>query len=390
MYMSDAFPQPGKGYVIRERLGGGFWKQAYRATSTRSTADVALLYPHDDSRSDILLKDVSNLIRAARGHPFSGYLAQFHGFEHGDDGRLFIVEELLERPLDRMHPLHDLGLFVRISRDLCRGLCCLHESKLVHRDLKLDNCGMDQLQRAKIFDLGSVTSEPGGIEGTIFTRAPELFSRQSSQSLFGGPVPAAQMLPEADIWALGATLFALRSGLYPFVYDNEISARRALNSKIGQNKIDHKEALLAKRELDEAISARIFKKNSLKNLSEQVKSNLRGRAGEILSSMLSGDPVRRLTAREYAEEWSQLSNHLGGAGPLPEHRGDQWEQILKQLRAVDGREFTLTGKQIERLISEVAGAQKTEVNGLQLEEIDKLLRRIKSKSNLGGALRPAR
>src|SRR2546423_223234 len=156
--------------------------------------------------SDILLKDVNNLIRAARGHEFSSYLAQFYGFEYGEDGKLFIVEELLERPLDKLHPLYDLSLFSRIARDLCRGLCCLHESRLVHRDLKLDNCGMDPLQRAKIFDLGSVTSEPGGIEGTIFTRAPELFGAEASPTLFSKGGDQARASFSADVWALGATL----------------------------------------------------------------------------------------------------------------------------------------------------------------------------------------
>lgn len=374
------FPLPGRGYVIREYLGGGFWKRAFRASSTRSTADVALLYPHDDKRSDVLLRDVENLIRGAGGHEFSDYLAQFHGLERGEDGKLFIVEELLDRPLDKLNPLNDLGLFSRIARDLSRGLCCLHENSLVHRDLKLDNCGMDQLQRAKIFDLGSVTSEPGGIEGTIFTRAPELFVSPAAGSLFDKHNVSEPASPPADIWALGATLFALKGGKYPFVHENEVEARRRLNTKIATKSVKHKDALESKKQIDKSIAARVTKHGAFEDLKERVQSILRGRAGEILISMLDRQPDRRLKAREYEGMWAQLCNELGGAGPLPAHRPDKWAHIERQLAAIDQLEFSLTTKQLETLIAELHQAQldaRDASNQELFDRIEGLLRKIK-------------
>lgn len=381
--MTVDFPKPGKGYVIREYLGGGFWKRAFRASSANSTADVALLYPHDESRSDILLKDVHNLIRTARGHEFSSYLAQFYGFEYGEDGKLFIVEELLDRPLDKLHPLYDLSLFSRIARDLCKGLCCLHENRLVHRDLKLDNCGMDPLQRAKIFDLGSVTSEQGGVEGTIFTRAPELFARDGSPTLFSMDGEPGRVSYPADVWALGATLFALRIGVYPFVHDNEIRARRALNAKIAQRKIRENAAEKEKREIDRSIASRVMRKGAPQVLSKRVQDALRGRAGEILNSMLSGEPNKRLAAREYVQQWGELCNELGGAGPVTTGRSDKWIQIAQQLTAVKQREFSLSRKQLERLISEVKRAQGDDPNNPIFKQIDTLLRQVKVDINHG-------
>jgi hypothetical protein len=63
-------PDPGNGFTIREYLGGGYWKQAYRATSAFSTADVALLYFHDETRTDVVAKDVLNLLRSTAKHEF--------------------------------------------------------------------------------------------------------------------------------------------------------------------------------------------------------------------------------------------------------------------------------------------------------------------------------
>jgi serine/threonine protein kinase len=250
-------------------------------------------------------------LRATSKHKFASYLAQFYGAHRGDDGRFFLVEELLDRPLDRLAPLNDLVLFSRIARDLCRGLCCLHAEKLVHRDLKLDNCGMDQLQKAKIFDLGTVTSEPGGVEGTILTRPPELFNRERAPELFKGE-PSA--LISSDIWALGATLYALRSGSYPFVHLNEIEARRAINLRLRRGRILNKVASEKKGEIDKQIEDRIFRKGAVKGLKDRVRGMIRGRAEEILTSMLEWDASARGTAEAYEIEWTNLSNELGSCG----------------------------------------------------------------------------
>ncbi|MDD1535907.1 hypothetical protein C7U89_21110 [Bradyrhizobium sp. WBOS4] len=70
-------PNPGLGYKVREYLGGGNWKSAYRATSPYSLADVALLFFHDDEKPDVVVKDVTSLIRTMSKHRYAGYLAKF-------------------------------------------------------------------------------------------------------------------------------------------------------------------------------------------------------------------------------------------------------------------------------------------------------------------------
>src|SRR4051812_8807617 len=98
----EKFPQPGNGYSIRERLGSGNWKTAYRATSMHSAGDVALLYFHDESMQKAFTGEVLGQLRAAKKHPYSDYIAEFKGLQHDDEGRWYIVEELLARPLDKL------------------------------------------------------------------------------------------------------------------------------------------------------------------------------------------------------------------------------------------------------------------------------------------------
>ena len=52
-------------------------------------------------------------------------------------------------------------------------------------------------------------------------------------------------------------------------------------------------------------------------------------------------------------------------------------RILVQLSSIERREFALTPKQLERLISEVGEERANTRDSAQFEEIDDVLRRIK-------------
>lgn len=335
-------PNPGLGYKVREYLGGGNWKSAYRATSPYSLADVALLFFHDDEKPDIVVKDVTSLLRTISSHRYADYLARFYGFQQGQDGRFFIIEELLDRPLEGVAPLNDLVQFVRIARDLSRALVCLHESKLVHRDLKLDNCGLDHQLRAKIFDLGSVTSDGGDVRGTVFTRAPELFA-----SSRGVPVQCDYV---SDVWALGATLFALRTGDYPFVFQSEVQERALINKEVRSGKISEDDGRRRKEELNSIVLARILLPNAPMDLTERVHLSLRGRSEEILDSMLAFDREKRGNIQEIERAWSALAEELWSAGESKPV--DKWDRIKSHVMLAKRKELVLTRRQIDRIIAE--------------------------------------
>ncbi len=205
---------PGHGYIIRELLGAGYWKQVHRAVVKGEWRDKALLTYKREMNPAALVAELRPVLQLAKLQPPPENIALVDEIFVGDDGRAYIVEELLYQPLDRIGPLAASERFLRIARDLCAGLSVLHGMKLVHRDLKLDNCGIDYSDRAKIFDLGNVTSEGSEVKGTIISRAPELFAAEGS--------PHTR---PADIWALGAVLFALKEGGYPFVSQWEVRDR---------------------------------------------------------------------------------------------------------------------------------------------------------------------
>jgi serine/threonine protein kinase len=368
------FPTPGHGYTIREKLGSGNWKTAYRATSMHSATDVAILYFHDEALQKAFTGEVLAQLRAARQHVFSDYIAEFKGLQHDEEGRWYIIEELLARPLDKLGVVNDIVRFVRIARDLCRGLNCLHDNRLVHRDIKLENCGLDHQERAKIFDLGLVTSDPQDIRGNIFTRSPELFAD-------AGLLTKLRPKFSSDVWALGATLYALRFGEYPFVHRSEIDERDQINARVRDGTLDASEATKRKNSLRDVVAKRITRSNAYDGLTNRITNEIGGSAAEILISMLSFDEEARSSALVFADKWGGLARDLGGSVAEVPTSPNKWFDIGKNLNSVLRKEMTITRKQIERLATEIRESKKksSDSQKAEIKAIETLITKIKSR-----------
>lgn len=341
--MTSELPTPGKGYVLREHLGGGYWKDAYRGVSRLRMQDVALLTYKDDEAVKQMGKDFKIWLKI-RDAEYIEYLSVFYEVFTGDDGKVYFVEELLSRPLERLAPLRSGEKFLRIARDLCRGLQCLHSLSLVHRDLKLDNCGIGISDRAKIFDLGSATSEPGTIGGTILTRAPELFQRSAAHTA------------ASDIWSMGATLYALRKKDYPFVGDEEVVQRRKLNDDRKSGVITEQDAGKRKTDLDLRISRRYNHDDAEEALRNRISATLPGEPSSVLARMLSFAPADRPTAEECAKMWDSLVINWVSqpAETIPLEQGDDEalrvaSSLESYLNAVVSDRVTMTDKQWDRI-----------------------------------------
>jgi serine/threonine protein kinase len=347
------YPDPGSQYRIKERLGGGAWKTAYRATPVGMLEDVALLYFRDESQTQELINEIQKLM-LLQNKKYSEYVAELKGYSKGKDGKYFLIEELIRRPLDALAPLDDMSQFTKIARDLCRGLMCIHSNRMVHRDLKLDNCGVDRQGRAKIFDLGSITSEPGDIRATILTRAPELFRHSKKKS-------SQKFDKAADVWALGATLYALRVGEYPFVHKNEITTRRQLNDAYTAGEIDEIALNERKTVIDDEITARILNADSEQKLLQKIHENFRGRAEDIIKKMLMFEIKQRVDLVTIHDEWSSLSREIDGAhSSRIERNSNRIEQVNKLLEAAVAREISLTSTQVDKIYSSVKDALEAE------------------------------
>ena len=141
----------------------------------------------------------------------------------GDDA-VYLIMELVEGPtlaqLMQRGPLPALDV-ARFGLQLLGVLQVAHGLGVVHRDIKPANIMITPAGQAKLTDfgiaytVGDARLTRSGIMGTQAYMAPELFE-------------SAPITPAADLWSLGATLFAAAEGQGPFERDTTGATLRAI------------------------------------------------------------------------------------------------------------------------------------------------------------------
>ncbi len=211
-------------YVIIDTLGWGKSSIIFRAADTRTNDPVAIkmLTRYAAEFKDVVSRfhNEARIMSAIR-HPH--IIALHHAGEY--DGCPYLVLEyfpgvdLEEYVVTRGRP--DFPTFLRIARDLAGALRVIHEAGIIHRDVKLKNVLIVPLTGAiKLSDFGiALTAESphvtqdGFIVGTPLYMAPEVFS--------GEPATI-----QSDVYAYGATLYHLLTGVPPFVAERSTDLYR--------------------------------------------------------------------------------------------------------------------------------------------------------------------
>ncbi|MBR7835447.1 serine/threonine protein kinase, partial [Actinospica durhamensis] len=205
-------------YRISAELGRGGMGRVWRAYDPMLDRDVALkeiVLPSGmsaDERGRALLR-IRREARAAARLNHAGIVRVHDIVEHA--GSPMIVMEYLDgrslrEVIDMQGPL-PLDRAVALGAAVLAALRHAHAAGVVHRDLKPDNIMVTADGRIVLTDFGiarvlgehTPVTVPGTIIGTPAFMAPELIEGKA-------PTPAA------DLWSLGATLYAAVEGHPPF------------------------------------------------------------------------------------------------------------------------------------------------------------------------------
>src|SRR5215471_16694956 len=213
-------------YRIDALLGAGGMGEVYRGWDTRLRRAVALKFLAREFLGDAAA--VERFEREARAASALGHPNICTVYDIGEtDCRPFIAMEYLEGHTLRAN-LAGAGLppqeALAYALQIAQGLAAAHQKGIVHRDLKPENLWVTPEGRIKILDFGlakvpelpanpeaatPISSEPGGVMGTVGYMSPE--------QVRGQPLDH-----RTDIFSFGTILHEMITGARAFRGDFSI------------------------------------------------------------------------------------------------------------------------------------------------------------------------
>jgi serine/threonine-protein kinase len=211
-------------YVVQSHIGRGGMQDVYLASDQLLGIEVALKTPQA-GQTDKRFSQSAIIAARINHHNVAKSLDYIE-----EDDRLFLIEEYvqgetLETKLARFGAV-DPHLGARVFHHIAKGVAASHHAGVIHRDLKPSNIIAEpgvNLHQLKITDFGIATlteevfaqaakdgdltrSTSGTIRGALPYMAPEMMFRS----------PEDHPGSEVDIWSLGAMMFMILTGDYPF------------------------------------------------------------------------------------------------------------------------------------------------------------------------------
>ena len=207
-------------YELRALLGQGGMGAVWRAWDRELERDVAIksLLPNLAKEPDL----VSRFRREARALArlrHTGIIALYDILRLADDQLHLVLEFVPGEPMDRLMARGAIPWprCAQIGAQVCDALQAAHAEGVVHRDVKPSNILIEPGGHVRVADFGlarlaglgpgsgsDVATKTGIVMGTPGYWAPE-------QAL------GKRILPQTDLYALGAVLFEAVTGRLPFV-----------------------------------------------------------------------------------------------------------------------------------------------------------------------------
>jgi eukaryotic-like serine/threonine-protein kinase len=207
-------------YRIESRLGAGGMGVVYRAYDERLKRPLAVKQILADKAEDATARERFRREAQAAASLSHPSIVQIYDIVEAADGDWIVMELIEGTPLRHLiadGPL-DVGLVLRLAREIVGGLAEAHARGIVHRDLKSENVMVTAAGHAKILDFGlakqmrpdlqdPTLSAQGMVLGTVRAMSPE--------QAMGLPID-----PRSDLFSLGSLLYETVTGESPFYREN--------------------------------------------------------------------------------------------------------------------------------------------------------------------------
>jgi hypothetical protein len=218
-------------YEIVRRLGKSM-TDVFLAIDTVTGRKVALkLVPTDGDAVNELVIEAERRGAAIQQELHRADPRVVEVYEYGDrEGLFYIAMEFLEgRNLaDVLATEHaiDAERAAVIALELCEQLATLHEREgvVIHGDIKPSNIHLGHNNTVRLVDFGIAKTLRAGCDATLHQ--------------FGSPgycsperLVRAEVAPQSDLWALGATLYEMLAGVPPFRAEDTAKLESLIRSK---------------------------------------------------------------------------------------------------------------------------------------------------------------
>ncbi|MFG1999550.1 protein kinase [Spirillospora sp. NPDC048911] len=236
------------GYTVFEALGEGGNATVYKARRIALERDVAIKVVGrriaDDRDRRRFRREVDAAVRLSE-HP---NVVTLYDADTLDDGRPYLVMELclggsLADQLRRVGPMTP-GFVREVGVQIADAVAAAHEHGVLHRDIKPANLLVTRFRRVALADFGIAALPVPGQELSVTLAMTPVYA---APEVFDDVDPA----PAADIYSLGATLYALLAGRAPRAPDRPMSS----NALIGHLMRSRDEPIAAVEGVPEALMA---------------------------------------------------------------------------------------------------------------------------------------
>jgi eukaryotic-like serine/threonine-protein kinase len=213
----------GNRYEIERYLAEGGMQYVFIARDTYTDRKVALKTPKNKSAEKRFQR--SAIVSAKVNHPNVAKTLDYLVFEE----RQFLVEELIYGLDMRAALLNDSAfidpyLAAKVFHHLAKGVAAAHHVGVVHRDLKPTNImvvGDYSFSEIKVTDFGIAKMAAEEMVAAVEGGEESLTTSQTAVGALPYMAPEAIETPRsvgtsADIWSLGAMMYHLLTGDYPF------------------------------------------------------------------------------------------------------------------------------------------------------------------------------
>ena len=279
LFINEIKEVPEKKYKIKKLLGVGSYGRVFLAQNINTLEYIAMKEipkTAEDLLTDSEIMDEIEILKNL-DHPDIVRIMEFYNTEES----YYIINEYCPggELFDQINKRFSETQIAVMFRQILSGLAYLHSNNIIHRDLKLENILIKEIEKSKetnedlfvlkIIDFGTAkifdkTKKAKAIVGSSYYIAPEVLNKKYNN--------------ECDLWSAGVILYMFIVGHAPFD---------------GKN--------------DREIMEKVKKGNFLKNEERWIKAS--NEVKDLINKLLIYEPEKRLTAFQALKHpWFKVTN----------------------------------------------------------------------------------